>query len=85
MTSFSDLFSLPQSLRKQLEAQAEKDGISPDQFVSSAIAEKIAAISAVDEYLEQRANRASREKFLAVLAKVADVVPDECDSLSSDN
>ena len=57
-----------------------RDGISIDQFVSSAIAEKIAALLA-DGYLNERerAKRGSRAKYEAILAKVPDVEPEVYD------
>ena len=42
------------------------------QFVSSAIAEKIAALM-TERYLKERAKRCSRAKCEAILAKVPDV------------
>ena len=41
-----------------------------------AMAEKASAI-ATEAYLEERANRGSKEKFLTAMAKVADVEPPE--------
>jgi hypothetical protein len=52
----------------------------PHQFIMLAIAEKIATLSTMN-YLEERAKRGSREKFLAVLAKAPDVEPEEYDGL----
>lgn len=43
-----------------------------------AVAEKMSALM-TEEYLEARAKRASRRKFVAVLAKIPDVEPDESD------
>jgi len=45
-----------------------------------AVAEKIAAISTI-EYLEKRAQRGSREKFLEILRKAPDVEPEGFDKL----
>jgi hypothetical protein len=59
---------------------AQQDGISIDQFIATAVAEKIAALMTV-EYLQERAKRGSREKFEAVLVKVPDVEPEEFDRL----
>jgi hypothetical protein len=58
----------------------QQEGISIDQFISTAVAEKMAALMTLD-YLEDRAKRGSREKFLAVLAKVPDAAPDPGDEL----
>ena len=71
---------LPDSLHKRVRELAQQDGISINQFISSAVAEKLAALMTV-EYLEERARRGSREKFQAVLAKVPDVAPDPEDEL----
>jgi len=72
--------AIPESLLKKVRELAEKEGITIDQFVSSAIAEKAAAWITVD-YLKQRAKRGSREKFLKALGKVPKVAPDEEDRL----
>jgi uncharacterized protein (DUF1778 family) len=71
---------LPDSLHKQIRRLAEEDGISINQFISTAAAEKLAALMTV-EYLEERAKRGSREKFETALASLPDVEPDEYDKL----
>jgi hypothetical protein len=73
--------SLPDSLHKRVRELAQQDGISINQFISTAVAEKLAALMTSEGYLEERAKRGSREKFLAVLAKVPDVPPDPGDEL----
>jgi hypothetical protein len=71
---------LPNSIHKQLKEYAEKDGISMNQFIATAVAEKIASLATI-EYLEQRGQRGSQDKFKAVLAQVPDVEPEEEDKL----
>ncbi len=69
---------LSNSLHEQMTAVAEQEGVTTDQFIGMAIAEKIATLKTVD-YLNERAKRGSHEKLLAVLAKAPDVEPDGCD------
>lgn len=69
---------LPESLHKRVRDFAQQEGISINQFISTAVAEKMAALETAD-YLEERARRGSREKFLSVLAKVPDVAPEPID------
>jgi len=69
---------IPDSLHKSLSELANRDGISIDRFVSSAIAEKIAALM-TEGYLKEWAKRGSRAKYEAILAKVPDVEPDVYD------
>jgi len=71
---------IPESLLKQVQALAAKEGITVEQFISSAIAEKASAWMTVD-YLKERAERGSHEKFLQALSKVPDAEPDERDRL----
>jgi hypothetical protein len=78
MSTFS--LTLPESLYKQVCKLAQQDGISGDQFIATAVAEKLAVFMTV-EYLQERVKRGSREKFEAVLAKVPDVEPEEYDRL----
>jgi predicted transcriptional regulator len=72
---------LPESLHRKLGEVAEREGVSINQLISSAVAEKMSALM-TEEYLEARARRASRRKFEAVLAKIPDVEPDESDRVS---
>jgi hypothetical protein len=45
---------------------ARKEGVSINQFISSAVSEKISAIL-TEEYLETRAKRADRQSFRRIL------------------
>jgi hypothetical protein len=72
--------AIPESLLKKVREFSKKEGITVDQFVSSAIIEKASAWATV-EYLEERAKRGSREKFSKALSKVPKVEPSEEDRL----
>jgi hypothetical protein len=71
---------LPKTMHVQLKELAKEEGVSINQFITLAIAEKIGSLSAL-EYLERRAKQGSREKLLAVLDKVPDIEPEEYDRL----
>jgi hypothetical protein len=71
---------LPESVHRKLGELAEREGVSINQLISSAVAEKLAALM-TEEYLAERAKRGSRKRFEAVLAKVRDVPADEGDRL----
>jgi hypothetical protein len=59
-----------------------REGTSINQLISSAVAEKLAALL-TEEYLEARAKRGNRKKFEAALRTVPDVEPEEFDRLPS--
>jgi hypothetical protein len=69
---------LPDSLHETAKQLAKDGHISVNQFVTVAVAEKIAALM-TEDYLEQRAQRGSRAKFEDILSRVPDVEPDEYD------
>ncbi|HEU4556735.1 MAG TPA: YlcI/YnfO family protein [Longimicrobium sp.] len=69
---------LPESLHKGVRELASKEGISINQFIATAVAEKIAALM-TEDYLGERARRGSRAKYEAALAQVPDVEPVEYD------
>ncbi|MEW6716405.1 MAG: YlcI/YnfO family protein [Chloroflexota bacterium] len=71
---------IPKSMHEQLRELAAEEGVSINQFVTLAIAEKIATLTTI-EYLEKRAKRGSREKLLAALAQAPEVEPEEYDRL----
>ena len=72
---------LPNSLHERARELAEREGISINQLVATALAEKISAIM-TEEYLEQRAKRGSRAKFLRALRHVPDTEPPPYDRVS---
>ncbi len=71
---------LPESLHKQVRELAAREGISINQFVATAVAEKMSALL-TEEYLEARARRGSREAFERAMAKVKDRTPDANDQI----
>jgi len=71
---------LPDSLHQQVRELAERDNISINQFISTALAEKMSALMTL-EYLEARAGRGDRRKFDRAMSKVPDVPPEKHDEL----
>lgn len=71
---------LPESLHRKLTELAKREGVSINQLINSAVAEKMAALL-TEEYLEGRAKRGSRKRFAKALSKVADIEPEDVDRL----
>ena len=65
---------LPESLHRKVRELAEKESISINQFIATAVAEKMAALL-TEEYLAERARRADPAAFDRILARVPDVPP----------
>jgi hypothetical protein len=62
---------LPTSLHRHLRDLAEREDVSMNQLISSAVGEKLAALM-TEDYLS-RAARGTRKAYDAVLRRIADV------------
>ncbi len=71
---------LPESLKRNIEALAAKEGYSVSQFVASEASEKLAVALTID-HLRREAAAGRREEFEKYLAAVPDVAPPENDRL----
>ncbi len=71
---------LPDSLHESVRTLAKQDNISINQFVTTALAEKMSALI-TEQYLSERAEKGSQKKFKAALSKVKDVEPETEDKL----
>jgi hypothetical protein len=74
---------LPESLMKNIEALATKEGYSVSQFVASAAGEKLAAMLSMD-YLRREAQAGRRDAFERYLSAVPDVPPPDYDRLDGE-
>lgn len=72
---------LPDSLHEQVKRLAKEDGVSINQFISSAVSEKMSALMTQD-YLKERAQRGSKKAFLKAMDKVPSSAAEEPDRLS---
>lgn len=59
---------LPESLHKELKNVAQREGISINQFISTAVAEKMSALM-TEDYLAKRAKRGDKKSFKRILKK----------------
>ena len=71
---------LPESLHERVKEFAKKEGISINQFIASAVTEKISAFATKD-YLDIRAKRANVNRFEEALSQIPDIEPEEFDKL----
>jgi len=70
----------PEWLHRSIQALADREGCSIDQFLASAAAEKMAAMQTLD-FLRNEAARGRREDFDRFLAAVPNREPIETDRM----
>jgi hypothetical protein len=71
---------LPESLHERARELAKREGVSINQLIATALAEKISALDTV-ACLEERAARGSREAFLEALNRTPSGPPMPGDEL----
>jgi hypothetical protein len=71
---------LPESLHEAARELAAQDGVSVNQFITTAVAEKIAVLRTV-EYLKRRAEGAQPGDVDFILSRVPSVPPEPYDRL----
>lgn len=69
---------IPDSLHRHLKGWAEREGVSINSLIGTAVAEKMSALM-TEEYLGALAAQGSRKAYEAVLAEVPAVEPDPWD------
>ncbi len=75
----------PESILAAARRAAKRDGVSLNQFINTALAEKVAALATAEVFTE-RAARADRARFLEVLDRLGTEAPrpgDELEALAS--
>jgi len=71
---------LPDSLHESVRDLAKEDNISINQFVATALAEKMSALI-TEQYLSERAGKGNKKKFKYAMSKVKDIEADAMDKL----
>jgi hypothetical protein len=80
MTKTKYALRLQPSLKAAAERVAAAEGVSLNQLINIAVAEKLSALE-TEDFFEERAQRGKREAFLKFLDEAGDEPPIEGDEL----
>ena len=72
---------LPASIKDAAARLAKADGVSLNQWIASAVAQKVGVMETADDFLKQRAKEATGDGLKELLLQVPDVTPDPGDDL----
>ena len=72
---------LPHSIKNAAQRLAAIDGVSLNQFIAVAVAEKIGAFESAEIFLKSRAGRAKSSDMMSVLSRAPRGVVPETDQL----
>jgi hypothetical protein len=76
---------LPPSLGNAARKLAKEDGVSLNQWVSVAVAQKISSVETAEAFFKRRSQGADQVDFLEILRNAPDRTPDPGDELASAN
>ena len=71
---------LPRSIKGEVERWAKRDGVSMNQFMAIAVAEKLSALETI-EFFEERAKRANLAEFDRIMSRKGGEPPRAGDEL----
>jgi hypothetical protein len=72
---------LPASIKAAAARLAKEDGVSLNQWITAAVAQKIGAVEAAAEFFRRRAGNARPEDLREFLASAPDVPPEDDDEI----
>jgi hypothetical protein len=72
---------LPLSVKKAAQRLAAEDGVSLNQWIAAAVAEKIGVVETAADFFKKRAGKASGARLMNFLRQAPDVLPEEQDQV----
>jgi hypothetical protein len=75
---------LPASIKAAAARLAKEDGVSMNQWITAAVAQKIGAVETAADFFKRRAGNASLEDLKTFLANAPHVPPESDDEIPDD-
>lgn len=72
---------LPTSIKTAAARLAKEDGVSLNQWIASAVAQKVGSVETAAEFFKRRSAGHTLDEFDDILARVPDRAPDPGDEL----
>lgn len=70
---------LPSSVKNAAAELAKLDGVSLNQFIAAAVAEKVGTLRTAAEFLQERAGTAKPKEMIKYLRRAPKVIPEKGD------
>lgn len=70
---------LPNSIKRAAQRLAKEDGVSLNQWIAAAVAEKVGVVETAAEFFRKRAGQATGEGLMKFLRRAPDVKPEPQD------
>ena len=74
---------LPASIKNAAARLAKEDGVSLNQWISAAVAQKVGAVETAEAFFKRRASGYTAQDMALVMAQLRDAPPEPGDELPS--
>jgi len=81
MSKATHQLKLPASIKKSAQRLAKEDGVSLNQWIAVAVAEKVGVVETAGEFFKKRAGKATGEGLKKFLRTAPEVAPEPEDTL----
>jgi hypothetical protein len=81
MSKASYLLKMPRSVKAAAARLAKEDGVSLNQFIAVAVAEKVGTIETAEQFLKRRAAKAKPSDLMRLLRGAPSAAPAKEDEL----
>jgi hypothetical protein len=72
---------LPHSIKKAAQRLAKEDGVSLNQWIAAAVAEKVGVVETAADFFKKRAGKAKGDRLIKYLRNAPRVAPDPQDAI----
>ncbi len=72
---------LPLSIKRAAQRLAKEDGVSLNQWIAAAVAEKVGVVETAAEFFKLRAGRATGDRMMRFLRMAPRVMPEQEDEM----
>jgi hypothetical protein len=72
---------LPLSIKKAAQRLAQEDGVSLNQWIASAVAEKVGVVETAAEFLKERAGQKTGNRLMEFLRNAPNIIPEPEDKV----
>jgi hypothetical protein len=72
---------LPISIKKAAQRLAHEDGVSLNQWIAAAVAEKVGVVETAAQFFKERAGKATGEGLMKFLRNAPNLAPDSEDAI----
>jgi hypothetical protein len=72
---------LPQSIKKAAQRLAKEDGVSLNQWIAAAVAEKVGVVETAADFFKKRAGKAKGDRLIKYLRNAPRAAPDPQDAI----